>query len=194
MNVSSGFINENLAIGKKVLDNFNKNFSGVESRSMVKLQFIKETNPQIKENLAVKLKKLDLRLGALKKDVYEKSYESYGEYLNTLKGAGKKYNILDCDHRTDLIRGALNSQGITSKKIEMGIFDSNGRQVGNHIFPVTAMKQNANANIIETWGENAVIVDAWANFVMKAEDGVNCLLNMIGFNPQKVNVKFSIRA
>ncbi len=185
------YLSENIKLGKKVLESFNKTFPNVESHSMAQLRLLKESNPKIKEEMAEVCKKLFSKLTSLKADVYEKAY-TQSDYISALKSAIKKYNIADCGHRTDVIINSLRIQGKSAKKVEMVITDNLGKQKSNHIFPVIAMKNNANIDNPQTWGENAVIVDAWANMVMKANDGINFLKKTVGFLPAAEKVKFNI--
>lgn len=190
----TSFINENLKIGKQVLESFNKTFPAVESHSMAQLQLLKTANPQAKKSLVAQCQELCSRVGAMKDEVYGKTYKSFNEYVTALKQSIKKYNVADCGHRSDVVIGSLNPHGRTAQKIEMVVLDSAGNQKSNHIFPVMAMKKDANINKPETWGDNAVIIDAWANIVMKAEEGINYLKKFVNFTPQNEQVKFNIKA
>lgn len=190
--VSARFITENLQEGKKVLEAFNKCFPNVESPSMVQLRASMTKDPIMKQNLMQKLEELDSRLNLLRKDVYTslKPNDPFSNYVRDLKLAIKKYNVADCGHRTDVVIGSLNKDGRNAQKIEMIVLDSAGKQKANHLFPVMGMKKGANIDKPETWGDNAVIVDAWANFVMKAQEGLDYIKQFTGFNAQKEKIRF----
>lgn len=191
MKIVSG-VNENLKVGRNALEAFNKTFPKVESFSMAQLKAIRTTDPQTKREILGQCSELYSRLEALRKEVYGKPYSSFLEYINALKQSIKKYNVADCGNRTDVIIGSLKIDGRTAQKVEMVVFDSTGKQKSNHIFPVMAMKKSADMNNLETWGENAIIIDAWANIVMKSKEGVNYLKKLIGFAPQKEQIKFNL--
>lgn len=188
------YLSENLRIGKRVLTSFNKTFPNLESCSMTQLECIKAKSPKIKKSLSQHSEELALKVGVLKKEVYSQPYNSFSEYLIVLKNIIKKYNVADCGHRTDVIRGLLRKENKDAKMVEMVICDSFGKQKSNHIFPVISLKNTSNINNPESWGENAVIVDAWANFVMKASDGINHLKEIIKFMPNNEQIRFNIKA
>lgn len=194
--MNAKIISVNLQEGRKVLKLFNKTFPNVESSSMVQLRASMTKDPIMKQTLMHKLEELDSRLNLLRNDVYTslKPNDTFSHYVRDLKQAIKKYNIADCGHRTDVVIGSLNKDGKNAQKIEMVVLDSSGKKEANHLFPVMGIKKGANIDDPETWGENAVIIDAWANFVMKAQEGLDYIKRFTGFNPQKQKIRFINRS
>lgn len=83
--------------------------------------------------------------------------------------AGKGYG--NCGEVADLIAEKLDREGI--KHEELGFRVMKGRSRGNnHVFSVIGLDKIASLHDPSTWGNKAVIIDGWMNFVLSAPDAI----------------------
>ena len=77
----------------------------------------------------------------------------------------------NCGEAIEMISEILDSKGIEHK--ECGFRIIKGRSMGSdHVFTVIGMDEKGDITDPSTWGNKAVIVDGWMNFVLSAPDAI----------------------
>ena len=75
----------------------------------------------------------------------------------------------------------------------MNFVAKNGEEIHkNHAFTVIGLKQNADITKPNTWGKDAVIVDAWTKTVKRANEGIEYIKEIFKYNPEKEECVFSL--
>ena len=88
-----------------------------------------------------------------------------------LKKLIAQHNLANCGEITDIISEILRKKKIKHKQVGFDIWDgfSTGK---DHIFCVIGTKKKADLTNPSTWGNSAVIIDGWLNFVLSIPDAI----------------------
>ena len=177
-------ITQNLYAGEKVLKCFNSDFQNLQSNTRYNLLIENHKNDLKYSDLLPKLKGKSI-LAGLKMNGIRVSYNNAPNKINYLKKAVKFQKVANCQERAFLVHNELNNMGIQSQNIRLNFIPKDGQDINkNHAFTVIGMAENADPAKPKTWGENAVIVDAWANIVKRASDGLEYLKGLFKYNPE----------
>lgn len=177
-------ITQNLYAGEKALRSFKSEFPVLNSNTHYNLLIERHKNNEQYSELIPKLKGKSI-LAGLKMNCIRSSYNSASDKTDYLKKAIKFQKVANCQERAFLVHNELNSMGIQSQNIRLNFIPKDGQDINkNHAFTVIGMAENADPAKPKTWGKNAVIVDAWANIVKRASDGLEYLKGLFKYNPE----------
>ena len=78
----------------------------------------------------------------------------------------------NCGEIKDIISENLDRKGIEHTKMRLDVQRGGGWGNNDHGFLVIGMKENADPSKPSTWGNKAVIIDGWMNFVLSTRDAI----------------------
>ena len=180
----------NFSLGNKLLNEFNSEYPNLASFTMCEIlaKRMEKENPTSLETSLMKAKAdryFELMIGLLQKrpDQYEQTFD---EYINMVKQEFKEYNHGNCGERAYIIHDKLNKMGIKNQ----AVIEISGNKASNsHVFNVIGLAPCAIKEDPRTWGENAIIVDTWANKVFKPQEGLAFYTEFLGYS-QNNPIKF----
>ena len=150
----------NLKIGKELIERFNKEFPNAESST-----YLACLANYLEANNGDKNKIKELRARADELDVI---FEQ--QLANNVPA--EECQVKQCGDRADILTKWLKEQGIENvQKINITSKKMNYEH-GEHVFNVIGMAENADTKDPTTWGENAVIIDAWAGKTFTPQEGL----------------------
>ena len=182
-------IHYNLSLGNKLLNEFNTEYPNLESFTMCETlaKKMEKEKPKSLETSLMKVKAdryFKLMIGLLEKRPDQQN-QTFDEYINMVKKEFKESNHGNCGERAYIIHDKLNKMGIKNQ----AVIEISGNKASNgHVFNVIGLAPNAIKEKPETWGENAIIVDAWANKVFQPQEGLAFYTDFLGYsqdNPMK---------
>lgn len=171
-------LEDNINIGKNSLNTFNEQYPNLKSGTFNEDLFsflkeyakdetkLKELKSLAKENTSISQLVEYLENYSNKQDI--KSFKHNAKQLTKDKAKGDA-NIKDCLDRAQIIQKNLQSKGINCR---IGGLGHRNFKRPEHAFAVIGLPDNADMSNPSTWGENAVIIDAWAGKVFKYADGI----------------------
>lgn len=185
-------VTQNIYNGEKALRRFNSEFPYVCSNTQYNTIIERHKDDSRYEKLLPIIKGKSC-LAGLKLDGIRATYKQTPDKINYLKKAVKFQKVANCQERSFLIHNELEQMGIKSQNIRLNFVPKNDKKISkNHAFTVIGLDNNAEINNPHTWGKNAVIVDAWANMVKRAAEGIEYIKTILKFNPEIENCEFSI--
>ena len=91
---------------------------------------------------------------------------------------------MDCEDRARLLEKKFNENGTKSIVLNVADIEHFGQDEGrgSHTFCVVGMAENADTTDPSTWGENAVIVDAWIGKSFSVQEGIDYYKEFLRFD------------
>lgn len=183
---------KNTSIGINTLNEFNEEFSNIESSTYlyVQIQYLKRQGASEQE-----IQKLELQLEEVDKraeELYIRTQTTTGSPSQNLllEKNIKNLNVANCGDRATLVQQKLNRQHIPNKKVMLQSIEP----FAEHEFNVVGLDENADISDPSTWGDNAVIIDTWANKVFNVNSAKEFYLDFFGLkdfqNVQSVEDNF----
>ncbi len=168
-------LGNNFAIANTLLNGFNMEFPNLESYTMTDTLARKaqQTNPNSPQTIAIKeqsdflFKKMINILNNRPKD---QENMHFSEYINMVVQEFKTHHHGNCGERAYILCDKLNKMGI---KNHATIQIEGKENYQSHVFNVIGLAPDADVTKPETWGPNAVVVDAWANRILQPQDAIN---------------------
>ena len=178
-------VKQNLRIGERILKNFQSEYPYVVSSTKMGLKINKykdnEKYTPIIDKLGNKIKYYILKILEIR--MHAERIENPVEYL---KEAVKVKKASNCGECVAIIADKLKSEKIEYKNIIMSINKKDTfEKRANHAFSVIGMNKNADVSKPKTWGKNAVIIDAWANTVTRAQEGLEYIKQILKVDSNK---------
>lgn len=195
-NLSFEGLRENKILGEKVLKGFRREFQRPHSNTFVNakiMQYEKIPHFQdtIKKVLNVSQRNSDA-VGNLRK-ILEGNYPTLADYANKTKEVVRTTKAGNCGECSIIIQHELLQQGEKAHNIAFFIRESSTnlyRKNHDHIFTVFGLKKGAELINPKTWGNEAVIVDAWTGIVKQAHDALNYLKTFMCFDSSKHTIEY----
>lgn len=170
----NGGLKNNLRQGESVLREFKKDFPYIKSFTLWQHRldhFKKDDDDKLEECQFVALRYADeiddLRLYMNLIDSFNNDRE---KHIKCLQDEVKQRGCGNCGEITEIISGKLREKGIKHMNVRLNMVQGNSFE--NHAFNVIGMNKKADPKKPSTWGNNAVIIDGWRNFVLSAKDGI----------------------
>lgn len=178
---------KNTNIGNNILNEFNEEYPNIESSTYLynQIQYLKRqgVSEQKIQKLEQKLGEVDKRAEALYTRT-TKTIGKPGQYVLLAKNV-KNLNVANCGDRARLVQQKLNEQHIPNKKIMLQSLEP----FAEHEFNVIGLAENADISDMSTWGDDAVIIDTWANKVFNVSSAQDFYSDFFGLNDFQ-NVQF----
>ena len=125
-------------------------------------------SPYLKEKAKAKADKdFQTTIAILEKRPDEKDI-TFSQYINMIENEFQQYNHANCGERAYYLHNEMNKKGINNTIIEIG----GNTSENSHVFNVIGLDKNADINNPETWGENALVIDVWANKLLPPKDAI----------------------
>lgn len=169
-----GSLSENLKIGRDVMNVFDAKYPQLESYTMADAlarQSEKEDPNSLKTKLYKnKADRLFPKMIKLLEKRPDNKNITFNQYINLITKEFDESNHGNCAERAYYIHKLLNQKGITNQTIvEIG-----GKKNHNsHVFNVVGIATNADITNPSTWGQNAVVIDTWANKLYTVQQALN---------------------
>ena len=157
-----------------------------------------ENDPKY-ENLNKELRKLSRKISNEIFNVRESIDFYYGpleKFMERKMPLFKSRGVANCGEVSSAILYYLKQKGEDAHKIHIQIKKKlfkkpENRLFSDHSFVVIGLKKDAKLTDPKTWGNNAVIVDAWNGVVGKAKEVLDQYQRMFKFNPKKEKIIFT---
>jgi hypothetical protein len=101
--------------------------------------------------------------------------------LEKVNNEFKQNKFANCGEKVYYIYNELNKKGVTNQSIVEISGNSNDK---NHVFNVIGMVENADITKPETWGQNAVIIDAFENKIGSVYKNLRFYEKAFGYNEE----------
>lgn len=185
-------LRENKLLGERLLKEFYKEFGHMQSSSMLKHKIAKYK--KAKRSSYFTTKKMEAKAIKLEKEIYDPKYnniyapvapyKSENEFIKNLNTMLKSLKKANCWEDMAIMSNKLKMAG---EKPRLFIIDLLYNNFGhcNHFTCVFGLKKDAKIAEPKTWGNQAVIVDAWSNIVMESKQALEYFYKLFDFNPQK---------
>lgn len=178
-------LKENLRLGEKVLKEFKKEFPAIRSNTYIKAKLLQNEGKKINfsEKLTSIMNKYSLNINEVRKQFDYKRYYTLNQYINDLKIALRTIKHANCGEQADIIQYELLQKGKEAHRIWMKSKTTNKDGCNifcDHVFTVFDLKKGARVESPKTWGQNAVVVDPWANIVLPAHKAVEYFKSFLG--------------
>lgn len=120
-------------------------------------------------------------------------FESFEECVYVLRESAKTSGIANCSERAYIVQSELLKEKEAAHVIKIIAQDRSNpdlkNKFGEHVFTIFGLKKGCDLTKPETWGDNAVVVDWWANMVMSARDAIDSYKRIFNFKPQFQDLK-----
>ncbi len=138
-------------------------------------------NPNVKSSTWLGARGRDILRKSGNKDEANALFEEAVKLENSTNG-----DNMNCEQRARELDRIMVSHGFNGNKAVVLIHgDQNldeGYIYGAHVFNVINLDDNAIISDTETWGNNAVIVDAWAGKVFKPDEAIKFYRDFLGYD------------
>lgn len=173
----------NFAIAQTLLNGFNMEFPNLESYTMADAMYrnLEKINPNSPQALAMKQQSdilFDKMIKILDSRPKDQSDMHFSEYINMVVKEFRTHHHGNCGERAYILCDKLNKMGI---KNHATIQIDGKKNYNSHVFNVIGLAENANPAKPETWGPNAVVVDAWSNKIFKPQDAFAFYSDFLGY-------------
>lgn len=204
---------EDIKVSRQIVRDFRSEFGRPHSDTFVDLRMLQhEGEPQfsrILKKLESVRDKYVLYVDNLRAD-FDKWKESqtftgskdFFRYIGKLKKLMLKQNAGNCGEFAAVVQYEHLKKGIKTRNVCLEIVDKKtGDIVNDHVFSLCGLSKRVNIGNPDTWGKNAVLIDAWcgSGIVEKAKgipsqlkkDGLTQLLEFFKFDPETQKIKLS---
>lgn len=191
MSISFGSLKHNLEIGRCELAKFKKALPYSPSSTRIQTQIIQHEHSPKFSNLISRLDILSDKYTQLDDNFYiNTSEEKAADVIRTIKSN----NVGNCGVVNDAMEKIMLEDGFDAHAISLVVTNKRDNmikeRVGDHLFVVFGLRKDADFSDIKTWGNSAIIVDAWSNTVMAAREGMDYIKKLLGYNPDVHNIKY----
>ena len=185
--ISFGSLKQNLEAGRRELAKFKRILPYAPSSTRIQTQIIRHENSPRFQTIIPRLDKLSEKYDRLEDNFcLSSSWDSSADVIRDIKNN----KVGNCGAMNDAMELMMLEDGLDAHAISLAITNkSDGglkERVGDHLFAVLGLREDADFSDIKTWGNSAVIVDAWSNTVMAAREGMDYI--------KKYNAQFAIHA
>lgn len=167
------------ASAKKAMYDFKKDFGEIKSATYVAEQYKQAKHSgapeEVLDSLSETRKEYSKKVKEMRKNVYSVRYDSFDDYIKSLKSYVKENgSYMNCNECADLMLYKLRKQGVKATNVCIFTVNKNGERTSGteHVFTVAGLRDNADIKNPDTWGNNAIICDAWAGICEKADEGI----------------------
>ncbi len=182
---------------QKALEEFKLEFGDVKSATYVceEIKQAKKANVDnsILDALFNKRQTYSAQVKKMRKNFKQNQYKCFDDYINALK----KYlhengTYLNCNECADLTIDSLQKQGVKANNVLIYSTNKEGVRTSflEHVFTLAGLEPNCDIANPSTWGDKAVICDAWAGKCLPAKDGINFYKEFFGTDDSIHNLMF----
>lgn len=184
-------VTQNLYKGESVLRDFNTQYPYLKSNTKYNhLIDLHKNNEQYAKLIPI-IKGKSILAGFVLNQI-RNTYKQTTDKITYLKNAVKHQKTANCQECAFLVHNKLSEQGILAQNVRMNFVTKGTDKIPkNHAFTVIGLDKEADITRPNTWGKNAVIVDAWTNTVKRARDGIKYIKEFFNFNPEKEDCIYS---
>lgn len=189
--ISFGSLKQNLEAGRRELAKFKRILPYAPSSTRIQTQIIRHENSPRFQTIIPRLDKLSEKYDRLEDNFcLSSSWDSSADVIRDIKNN----KVGNCGAMNDAMELMMLEDGLDAHAISLAITNkSDGglkERVGDHLFAVLGLREDADFSDIKTWGNSAVIVDAWSNTVMAAREGMDYIKKLLGFDPALHNIEY----
>lgn len=190
MYISFGSLKHNLEVGRRELAKFKRVLPYFPSSSRIQTQIIQHKNsPRFKE-LIPRLEELSDQYSLLEDNFSFSEWNSSADVIRDIE----KNKVGNCGSVNSAMEKMMIEDGLDAHTISLVVTNKRDNQlkerIGDHLFVVFGLRQDADFSNIKTWGNSAIIIDAWSNTVMAAREGMDYIKKILGYRPDIHNIKY----
>lgn len=197
----------------------NINFQGIKQEKIIAEKFLKKCNdviPYTKSNSYIAAK-INQHYGDKKyQDLIDKLFNLYEDYnkaisknrqelrshrlfnnfkelTDYLKNTIIKTKFANCAEKNYVLQSMFLKENISANAVRMFTKTKKTGEIvhgKDHTFLVLNLSPYAQLDAPTTWGNKAIVVDAWSNIVMKADEAIRYFEKIFSNNLQKEKVIF----
>lgn len=197
-------VKENIKIGKDTIKALRTEIGKPQSSTYLDTKIMQQYHNPNKDHFVYRLKDLSKAWEEKMQSMYDKYFEYQDnppeDLIPRLKEMVKKYKMANCDIQSLITKDELEKRGenahifcidIIEKPIKFLFFKITDVKIlkCNHMFTMIGLDEKFIPNKPETWGENAVMVDAWSERVLAGKEAFQWLKKFFKFNPEKEEIK-----
>lgn len=197
-NITFEGLKENLDLGRQVMRGFRSEYPLIKSNTYVAAKIIQHENKGIHiiEDLWELAFNYNQKIKIAREELQAKLYFNLDSFIQNLKNILKKSKCENCETQADIIQYELLQRQQKPHKVFINIkseVPEDARKRRYHIFTVFGMKKGALPENPKTWGNNAVVVDPWANIVMPAREAIEYFKSFFKFDSKCHSLEFGTR-
>lgn len=191
VSLSFGSLKPLKKVGESVIKEFRNEFGYLQSSSIIEGKILLHTgNPKYR----TLLRKLDQKVTTLQNEIYDDSFSKLNDcgsiksLITKTKNIMKRKGKANCWEDAVIVYEKLQKRGLNPQNFQM-ILDTK-RFIRNHVSTVVGLKKGAKIENPKTWGNKAIIVDAWQGIVMKADDAIRFFEKSLKANSKALSTTF----
>lgn len=186
----------NLRIGQNVLQEFSRDFpKRPRSFTRIDAKILEHSDDPKYKDIIEKLCKLSSKYRSEHQEIMmERIYHPYGpkDKFTRIFDETKEFGYANCDEQAMMIYDKLRKRDITAYNIDMSFINRDDVVKKNHIFTVFGVKEGSKVSDIKTWGNEAVVVDAWSNVAMGIKEAEAYFKKMLSYKPEEEKIVYKL--
>ena len=180
-------------LAEGILRDYKSSFPYIKSNSFVNTKILAHYKSPGYENLIDKLFVLSAKYSDNVKTIRQnlrehKRFESFSQFISVLKTTFINKGYANCGELNYVLQDKFLKNNINAHMVCMQTFyKSSATKVSgkDHSFLVFNLSRNSKLDDPTTWGNKAIIADAWCNIVMPAYDALNYYKDFFSYNSKK---------
>ena len=182
---------------EKMLQNYRKEYPKYfHSNSRIEYLSARHKSDEKYNKISAQLEKLAKKYSAeieRTRAQYKEHYASWDDFIESIDRATTRYKAANCQEQAILLQDIFLKHGKEAHIVSIVLQDKNGNtkeKNATHVFVVTGLKKDAKPQNPDSWGNKAIIVDPWANFIISAKEGLDYYTRAFNYNPKEDTIKF----
>ena len=180
-------------LAEGILRDYKSSFPYIKSNSFVNTKILAHYKSPGYENLIDKLFVLSAKysdnITSIRRNLREhKRFESFSQFISVLKSIFISKGYANCGELNYVLKDKFLKNNINAHMVCMQTFykkSANKVYGKDHSFLVFNLSRNSKLDDPTTWGNKAIIADAWCNIVMPAYDALNYYKDFFSYNSKK---------
>ncbi len=194
--ISFGSLRENKIAGEKVLRDLRQDFGYLQSGTRLQQKVFSHTFPpkyiHLLRPIADRGSALNRELyGSERRGIFQGTHNSLDEAVEAIGKLVKKLGIANCGEYSILVQHALEKRGLDPQNFKMIVDSLGGPDPSpDHFATVIGLKKGARLDSPKTWGNQAVVVDAWSGISMEARAAIDHYLKILSGGRPILGISF----
>ncbi len=192
-NVSFSGLKQEKILAEGILRDYKSNFPYFKSNSFVNTKILAHYKSPRYASINDKLYDLSAKYTTnirMIREILTKDYkfESFTQFISVLKLILLQRGYANCAELNYILQDCFLKRNVNAHMVCLDTFykkSANKVSGKDHCFIVFNLDKNAKLDNPATWGNKAIIADAWANIVMPAYDALNYYKKILSYNQSK---------
>ena len=196
--ISFSGIKQEKILAEKLLSESKQFLPYIKSNTFVRAKIQLHYKNRKYNDLIEKLNSLAILYSAnislLRNTLRQHHYKTFEQLVNKLNFLVPKIGYANCGElnyqlQYKFLMNKIKAHAVMMQSYNMSTLDKNKWK--NHTFVIFNLKSGAKLDEPSTWGNKAIIADAWCNIVMKATDALEYYKSFFSINPKKEIILFT---